>query len=79
MPVCGIVKLLSLGTVNDLVHYCTRPSELILLESIILSLVFCVALFNASSVTLVTGHLLTTDRRKLNETWGFKALRHVSD
>ena len=26
MPVCSIVKLLPLGTVDDLMHYCTRPS-----------------------------------------------------
>ena len=25
MPVCSIVKLLPLGTVDDLMHYCTRP------------------------------------------------------
>ena len=25
MPVCSIVRLLSLGTVDDLMHYCTRP------------------------------------------------------
>ena len=28
MPVCSIVKLLPLGTVDDLMHYCTRPSAL---------------------------------------------------
>ena len=26
MPVCSIVKLLPLGTVDDLMHYCIRPS-----------------------------------------------------
>ena len=26
MPVCSIVKPLPLGTVDDLMHYCTRPS-----------------------------------------------------
>ena len=26
MPVCRIVKLLPLGTVDHLVHYCTQPS-----------------------------------------------------
>ena len=26
MPVCSIVKLLPLGTVDDLMHYCTWPS-----------------------------------------------------
>ena len=26
MPVCSIVKLLPLGTVDDLIHYYTRPS-----------------------------------------------------
>ena len=26
MPVCSIVELLPLGTVDDLMHYCTQPS-----------------------------------------------------
>ena len=26
MPICSIVNLLPLGTVDDLMHYCTRPS-----------------------------------------------------
>ena len=26
MPVCSIVKLLPLGTVDNLMHYCTQPS-----------------------------------------------------
>ena len=26
MPVCSIVKLLPLGTLDDLMHFCTRPS-----------------------------------------------------
>ena len=26
MPVCSVVKLLPLGAVDDLMHYCTRPS-----------------------------------------------------
>ena len=27
IPVCSIVKLLSLGTVDDLMHYCKRPKS----------------------------------------------------
>ena len=27
MPVCSIVKLLPLGTMDDLMRYCTRPSQ----------------------------------------------------
>ena len=27
MPVCSIVKLLPLSTVDDLMHYCTRPAS----------------------------------------------------
>ena len=28
MPVCSIVKLLPLGAVDDLMHYCTQPKAL---------------------------------------------------
>ena len=28
MPVCSTVNLLPLGTIDDLMHYCTRPSAL---------------------------------------------------
>ena len=29
MPVCSIVKLLPLGTVDDLIHYCTWPRAIV--------------------------------------------------
>ena len=44
-----------------------------------ISLVLCVAIFKVSRVTLITGHLQTTDQRNLSKIWVSKATRHVPD